>query len=298
MNRQALRGERFLTWFLLILLSLIWGSSFILIKRGLEVYSPGEVGALRIITAALVLVPLSFPKLKTLNARQLKWLFVSGMAGSFVPAFLFAKAQTQLSSSLTGVLNALTPIFVLLVGISFFSAKLKLRDAVGIVLGFMGTAILILSGSEGHVGDINYYAFFVIIATFCYGLNLNVIKHFFVVLKPIDITSISLLLVMPFAAVYLFGATDFVHKLGSIDGAWKAFGYVSLLGIMGTAIALILFNNLVKMTSPVFTSMVTYLIPIVAVMWGLLDGEVMYAMHFVGMAAIIAGVVFANRKKA
>lgn len=297
MKVSGLKNERFLTWFLLILLALIWGSSFILIKKGLVVYSPGEVGALRIIWATVVLLPLSIPKLAGLNKRQWKWLFVSGMTGSFVPAFLFAKAQTQLSSSLTGIMNALTPIFVLLVGISLFGNKLKSRDLVGIILGFGGTAILIFAGSEGHVGDINYYALFVIAATLCYGLNLNIIKHYFVVLKPVAITSISLVLVAPLAAVYLFTATGFATKVSEADGAWLALFYIGILGVAGTAFALILFNKLVKMTSPVFTSMVTYLIPIVAVIWGLLDGEILYGWHFVGMAAVIVGVMFANRKK-
>lgn len=286
-----------LVYGLLILLALIWGSSFILIKKGLLVFSAGEVGAIRIFSAALVLTPLSLPKLKSLNKRQWKWLFISGMVGSFGPAFLFAYAQTQLESGITGVLNALTPIFALLVGVIFFKGSLKLRDSLGIALGFGGTIVLIVAGSGGELGNFNFYAIFVILATLCYGFNLNIIKTQFSILTPRMITSISLVLIAPLAAGYLFGSSDFVTKMQYEEGAWRALLYISILGIIGTAFALILFNRLVKLTSPVFTSFVTYLIPIVAIVWGLLDGEILVFGHYIGIVLIILGVAFANRPK-
>ncbi|WNB17796.1 DMT family transporter [Marivirga arenosa] len=282
---------------LLILLALIWGSSFILIKKGLLVFSAGEVGAIRIFSAALVLTPLSLPKLKTLNRRQWKWLFISGMVGSFGPAFLFAYAQTQLESGITGVLNALTPIFALLVGVLFFKGSLKLRDSLGIALGFAGTVVLIVAGSDGELGNFNFYALFVILATFCYGLNLNIIKTQFNVLTPRMITSISLVLIAPLAGGYLFGASDFIHKMQYADGAGMALLFICILGVIGTAFALILFNRLVKLTSPIFTSFVTYLIPIVAIIWGIWDGEILVIGHYIGIILIILGVAFANRPK-
>lgn len=289
--------SRLLIYGFLILLALIWGSSFILIKKGLNVFSAGEVGALRIFSAAIVLVPLSLPKLRTLNKRQWKWLFISGMVGSFAPAFLFAYAQTQLESGITGVLNALTPIFALLVGVVFFKGRLKLRDSVGITLGFAGTIVLIIAGSGGELGNFNYFAIFVILATICYGFNLNILKTQFSILTPKIITSISLLLIAPLAGGYLFGSSDFIWKMQYQEGAGLALFYICILGIIGTAFALILFNRLVQLTSPVFTSFVTYLIPIVAVIWGILDGEVLVIGHYIGILFIILGVAFANRPK-
>ncbi len=286
-----------IVWTLLGTLALIWGSSFILIKRGLEVYAAGEVGAIRIVSAAVVLLPLALPKLKNLSKRQWKWLFISGMLGSFAPAFLFAFAQTKLESGITGVLNALTPIFALLVGVMFFNGALKRRDIVGISLGFAGTILLIVAGSGGDLGNFNFYAFFVILATFCYGINLNIVKFQFSILKPKLITSISLFLISPIAAWYLFGVSDFVDKLQKAPGAGMALFYVCILGVVGTAIALIMFNRLVQLTSAVFTSFVTYIIPIVAVIWGLIDGEKLYLGHYLGIACIIIGVAFANRPK-
>lgn len=288
------------SWLLLILLAVIWGSSFILIKKGLMVFSAGEVGAYRIVSAALVLLPLSIPRVKLLNKRQVKNLVVAGLVGSFIPAFLFAEAQTQLSSSLTGILNALTPLFVVLVGALFFGASITRKNALGLLIAFFGVALLIGirdGGGLGSSGKISSYAFYVLLATLCYGINLNIIKYWFVELKPVEITAISLLLVLPLALVYLLGGTSFSFKLVHEKSAWEALGYLTILGVLGTAVALIIFNMLVKVATPVFAGSVTYLIPVVAVIWGVLDGEVLVYGHYAGMTAIIIGVWIGNRKK-
>ena len=287
-------------WVFLIVLALIWGSSFILIKRGLEVFSPGEVGAYRIVAAATFLLPLSLPRIKNLNRKQIQNLLLVGLVGSFIPAFLFAKAQTQLSSSLTGVLNALTPLFVVLIGALFFSSKITLRNGIGLGIAFIGVVILVTvkEGADfGTFSGINAYAFFVILACVCYGFNLNLIKFRFEKLKPIEITAISLLVVLPMALVYLMAGTDFSYKVTQVDGALEALGYLTLLGVFGTAIALILFNIMVKKVTAVFASSVTYFIPIVAIFWGVLDGEVLLLGHYIGIAAVILGVWFGNRKR-
>lgn len=287
-------------WGFLILLSLIWGSSFILIKRGLEVFSPGEVGAYRIVAAATFLLPLSIPRIRNLDKSQIKNLIIVGFVGSFIPAFLFAKAQTQLSSSLTGVLNALTPLAVVVIGSLFYNSKITRRNGIGLAIAFIGVFILVTvkEGSGfGAFTDINSYAFYVLLACVCYGFNLNIIKYRFQKLKPIEITAISLLMVLPIALVYLMAGTQFSYKVVNMDGAIPALGYITLLGVMGTAIALIIFNVMVKTATPVFASSVTYLIPIVAIFWGVLDGEVLLFGHYIGIVAVIIGVWFGNRKK-
>lgn len=287
-------------WGLLIALALVWGSSFILIKRGLEIFSPGELGAFRIVAAATFLLPMSLPRVKKLNSQQIQNLIIVGLVGSFIPAFLFAKAQTQLSSSLTGVLNALTPLFVVLIGALVFGSKITRRNGIGLFIAFLGVLVLISvkEGSNfGAFSEINAYAFFVILACVCYGFNLNIIKFRFVELKPVEITAISLLMVLPVALIFLMAGTEFSYKLVNVDGAWEALGYVTILGVVGTAIALIFFNKMVKTASPVFASSVTYLIPIVAIFWGVLDGEVLLFGHYIGIAAVILGVWVGNRKK-
>ncbi|SMD42435.1 Predicted permeases [Aquiflexum balticum DSM 16537] len=298
MERDLQSESTLKAWGFLIILALVWGSSFILIKRGLEVYSPGEVGALRIVFAGLVLLPLSLPRLKGLNKRQVKNLIIVGLVGSFIPAFLFAKAQTQLSSSLTGVFNAMTPLFVVIIGALFFKSRITRRNGIGLVIAFIGVLILMMvkEGGIGNFSEINAYALLVLLACACYGLNLNIIKYRFVELKPVAITAISLSFVLPLALIYLFTSTQFSFKILHVEGAVQAAGYLAILGIVGTALALILFNVMVKVATTVFASSVTYLIPVVAIMWGLLDGEVLLAGHYFGILAVIFGVWIGNRR--
>lgn len=293
----AEKEKPWLPWVLLIGLSLVWGSSFILIKKGLVVYSAGEVGAIRVMAACLFLLPIAIPRLGQINKRHWKLLFLCGLLGNFFPAFLFAIAETQLTSALTGILNALTPLFVLLVGLLFFKQKMAFNTGIGLIIGLAGTIYLVFTGSSDNIGSVNYYVLYVLLATLCYGINLNILKYFLHDLSAKTITSISLLLVGPIAMVYLFSATDFIQKLTTQGGGGKAFFYVVVLGVVGTAIALLFFNRLVKITSPVFTSLVTYLIPIVAVAWGILDNEVIRTSHYIGMAIIIAGIFIAGRKR-
>lgn len=286
-------------WALLVILTLIWGTSFILIKRGLEVFSPGEVGAYRMVAAATLLLPLSLPKIRNLTKTQVKNLLIAGLLGSFIPAFLFPMAQTQLSSSLTGVLNALTPLFVVLVGALFFDSKITKRNALGLLIAFFGVIILVTykeGGGWDSLTGINAYALFVIAACICYSFNLHVIKTRFTKLKSIEISSISLLMILPLALIYLFAGTQFSYKLVTQPGAWEALGYLTILGMVGTATALVLFNIMVKSASPFFASLVTYTIPIVAIMWGVLDGEVLLIGHYLGIAGVILGVWIGNRK--
>lgn len=286
-----------LAWILLISLSIVWGFSFLLIKRGLEVFSPDEVGALRITLAGLVFAPMALPRLRKLNGRQLYLLLIAGAVGSLIPAFLFAKAETGLESSLTGVLNALTPLFTILIGFLFFSTKVKLRSIIGIVVGFLGSIGLSLVNADGELGELNYYAIYVVIATVCYAANINIVKNYFSKLKPIEITSISLFFVGLIAMIYLLGFTDTVDKLQHTKGAWNAFGYIAFLGVTGTSLALFFFNRLVQISTPVFSSSATYIIPIVAVIIGVIDGEKLVLGHYLFMLVMILGVYIANRKK-
>lgn len=281
---------------LLIVLSLIWGTSFILMKKGLLVFSPGEVGSIRVASASLVLMPFALVRLKELTPGHYGKLFLSGLLGIFIPAFLFATAQTRLESGVTGILNSLTPLFTLAIGVLFFSQVFRNKSIVGILIGLAGTAILIMARSGGQIGSLNYYSFLIILACVCYGVNLNFIKFRIRDLSSITITSVALLLIGPLALVYLLGFTEFSTRLSDHPGAWKALGFLVLLGIMSTSVATIIFNRLIKISTPLFASSATYLIPVVAVMWGLLDGETLVFGHFLGMMAIITGVYMANRR--
>jgi drug/metabolite transporter (DMT)-like permease len=281
---------------LLIVLTLIWGTSFILMKKGLKVFSAGEVGAIRVVSASLFLLPFAFSRFKELKGSHYPKLFFSGLMGIFFPAFLFATAQTRMESAITGIMNSLTPMFTLIIGVLIFGQVFKVRSLIGIIIGLTGTVILIMSRSGGNFTGPNIYAGFVIAACICYGINVNYVKLKISDLNALTITSIALLLIGPLALVYLFGFSNFTNKVAEVPGAWNALGYLGILGIMSTSIATILFMKLIKISTPLFASSITYLIPIVAVMWGLIDGELFSINHFIGMTAIIIGVYLANKK--
>ncbi len=286
-----------LAWGILLLLAAIWGTSFILIKRSLVAFSADEVGALRMLTAGIVLLPFAISNIRKVKGRNWGSLFIVGFLGSFIPAFLFAIAETQLDSSLAGVLNALTPIFVLIAGALFFAQRFTKSQIAGIVIGFLGTLFLMFAGANSYLNNFNFYGLFVVLATICYGLNANFIKFNIKGLNSLTITSISLSMVMPIALFYLLLFTDVPNQLLHEQAARESFMYVSILGIMSTAIAMGLFNKLIQITTPIFTSSVTYLIPIIAVIWGLWDGEILLSGHFIGMFGILIGVYITNRKK-
>lgn len=289
--------QRTLAWILLALLTLIWGTSFILIKRGLDAFDPGEVGALRMFSAGLALLPFAFTKLKNVKGANWWLLFIVGFVGSFIPAFLFAKAETQLDSALAGVLNALTPLFVLIVGAVFFVQKFRKEQFLGIFIGFVGTTVLVMAGSFDSLSNINAYGLYILLATFCYGINVNVIKFNVKGLNAMTVTSVSLGMVAPLALAFILVFTDIPHQVATEPIARQSLLYVTILGVIGTATAMLLFNKLIQISSPIFTSSVTYLIPIVAIMWGLLDGEVLLPGHYLGMAGVLTGVYLTNRKK-
>lgn len=282
--------------FLLILLALIWGTSFILIKQGLKVFSPAEVGSLRVAAASVFLMPFAFLRWKELKQGDHFKLFLSGMMGIFIPAFLFALAQTRLQSSVTGILNTLSPVWAVVMGVLFFNQRFRGFAIFGLLVSLVGAIILALARAEGDIGGFNAYALLVVLACALYGANVNFLKFKVEGLGSLTVTSVSLLLIGPFAFIYLFGFTDFMQKLTSIPGAWQAAGFIVILALMSTAIANLIFNKMLQISSPLFAASVTYLIPIVSVMWGMLDGEHLYLGHFVGMIAILGGVYLANRK--
>ena len=281
-------------WLLLGLLALIWGSSFLLIKKGLIAFGAMEVGALRIASAGLVLLPLVIKRLHRITPKHWAKLASVGLVGSLIPAFMFAIAQTQISSGITGVLNALTPISTLVIGILLFHQAAQRTQIVGVLIGLFGTILLMTAGANGS-WQFNAYALLILVATICYGINLNLIKHKIADLSPLTITGVSLLMASIPATIYLFVGTNFVTQVQQPD-ALLSLVSVLILGVVGTAGALIIFNHVVQLTNTVFTSSVTYLIPIVAMLLGILDGEAFWLQHGVGMLAILVGVWFANRR--
>jgi len=284
-----------IAWALFIILSVIWGSSFILIKKGLTALGPEEVATLRIASASLVLLPFAVSRIKQINKKNITSLILVGFMGSLLPALFFALAQTKLPSALTGIMNALTPFFTIIISVLFFNVKPDKRVYFGVTLGFLGTLFLISTRENGQL-SFNYYAFFVVAATVLYGINANLIKHYLGGLKSLSIASHSLIMVGPLAVIYLFLFTPFLDHIHE-PKVLMASGYIVILGVLGTALALILFNKMVQLTNAVFSTSVTYVIPIISVFWGFIDGEKLSLIQLASMLTIMLGIFISNSKK-
>lgn len=283
-------------WLTLIFLSFIWGSSFILMKKGLRSFSADQVGALRIFISFIAFLPFGIKYFKKVTKKNIFPLFIVGFIGSTIPAFLFAIAQTQVDSSLAGVLNSATPLFTLIIGLLFYKSTAKLINAIGILLGLTGALGLIFNTTNGGniFEGVNYYGLFVVIATICYGINVNHVKYIIKDLNGLELTSLAFMLVGPIAGFYLL-FSDFSYTLSTNDYMLNL-GYIAILAVIGTVLALVIFNTLIQHTSALFGSSVTYLIPIFAIMWGLFDGEKLSLIQFLWIGLILTGVYLVNKR--
>ena len=283
-----------LSWILLIALALIWGSSFILIKKSLVGLNPVQVGSLRIFAAFLCFIPFYKKGIKEVKKEKYGSILASGLTGNLFPAFLFAIAQTQIQSSVSGVLNSLSPIFVLIISTIFFKDKFKKIQVLGLILGFIGCFFLIGFKGNSFQFDINYYAFFIVIATICYGTSANIIKYKLAGIHPIHISSLALLAVGPIAGlVFIFN--DGIKTMLASEVALKSGLFAMLLGAIASAIALVMFNKLIQIAPIIFASSVTYLIPIIAICWGLFDGESISMIQLFGIGIIIAALLLIKK---
>ncbi|PWH83652.1 permease [Algibacter marinivivus] len=284
-------------WFYLFVLSLIWGSSFILIKKALLGLTPYQLGALRVVITGLFLFAMGFKTIKTIKSTDWKWLIISGVLGSFIPSFFFAIAETEIDSAVVSVLNSLVPLNAILLGFAVFKIASTKRQIVGVIIGFVGTAMLILKGADLNPNQNYWYAVFVILSTLMYATNVNIIKKYLQHVKPLTIATGNFVgIFIPAIIVLLF--TDFFSEETFSKPDFKmAMVYITILSFFGTALAKILFNKLVHISTPVFASSVTYLMPIVALMWGFLDGETFSWLQGVASIIILLGVYLSHKKK-
>ncbi len=282
-----------LKWIILLFLALIWGSSFILIKKGLLGLNPFQLGSLRIIFCATFLLIVGLKSLRAIPLHRWKYVALTSLFGTFIPAYLFAFAETKVSSSICSILNSLTPLNTLVLGSLLFGVNFKRSQFVGIIIGLFGTAILIYSGNH-QVGGDNYYSFLVLIATICYATNVNLIKKHLSDVKPLSITTGNFVVIL-IPAIIILSFTDFNSKM-NLPTTQQAMVFVIVLGVMGTGVANVLFYKLIQISSPIFASSVTYLIPLVACLWGMFDHEMLNVIQFFGAFVILIGVHLANKK--
>jgi len=291
-------------YLLLIFLSLVWGSSFLLMKKGMVaddgslIFSPYQVAALRMGIAGLALLPFMLIHKKEINKTNFIPAILVGLCGNGIPAFLFTYAETGINTSLAGMLNATTPVFTVLIAVVIFKNKFLALNYVGVFLGFIGALMLVyFGGGSGGVDKSQMFsASLVLIACFLYGTSVNIMRNYLHSVKPIAITSFSLLSVGLPCLIFLF-TTDYFTVLSQHPGAWKAMGFITLLSLIGTALSVVIFYYLIRMTSAVFASSVTYLIPVTAMFLGVIEyGEVINLEQFMAIGVILCGVWLINKK--
>jgi len=282
-------------WVLLVVLSIIWGSSFILIKKSLEHFTPYEVGALRVLIAGIVLLPLAILNIKKFPRIHLKWLIIAAVTGNFIPMFLFPIAETQISSSIAGIINSMMPIFVIIVGTLFWKFSTSKRQLIGVAISFSGACILALSGGES--GELKLIPIvLLLLATLCYAISTTTVKSKLheIPAKILSAFVFSFVLILPSLITLVF--SGFFNNLHANENLFVGLGFVSLLSIFGTGLAMMLNYRLLSISTPLFASTVTLLMPVVAVIWGILDGEKLTPMQGLGGVVILAGLIFLRAK--
>ena len=282
-----------MSWFIFALLAIIWGSSFILMKEGLKAFSPYQVASLRMLSAGIILLPFAYKALKSIPKEKMGLVVFSGLLGNFIPAYLFCIAETQIDSSLAGILNSLTPMFTIIVGVLFFKAQTNMVKILGMFIGFVGLSFLLAVGKNMSFHNLSY-ASLVLLATLFYGINVNIVGRYMQQLGAINVASLAFaFLIIPSAIVLYF--TGYFNNDFSSPMVLKSLLASSVLGVIGTSIATILFYYLVKQSGMLFGSMVTYGIPVVAVAWGILDGENLSLLQIAFLGLILLGVWIVNR---
>ena len=282
-------------WIYLVSLSLIWGSSFILIKKALTGLTPVQLGSLRIIFSSIIIFAFAWNTLKIISKKEWKWIIISAFLGSFFPAFLFAFAETEIDSSIASVLNSLVPLNTVIIGAIVFKIASSKKQIIGVFVGFIGTYLLIDRGMHLNPDQNYLYAGLVILCSFLYGFNVNIIKKYLNDVPAVTIAAGHFSVIF-IPAIIIFSLSDFKSDQIYDPDTIKSIGYVLILSTFGTALAKVLFNKLVQMSTAVFASSVTYSLLIVSLFWGILDGELFSFNQLMATILIVLGVLLSSRK--
>lgn len=283
-------------WVLLVVLTVIWGSSFILIKKSLEHFNPYEVGALRVLIAGLIMLPYAIVNIRKFPRKHLKWLILAAITGNFVPMFLFPIAETEVSSSIAGIVNSMMPIFVIIVGALLWKFQTTKRQIIGVVISFTGACILAFSGGEG--GEFKLIPIMLLLlATLCYAISITTVKSKLseIPAKILSAFVFSFVLIIPSAISLVLAG--FFSDFKNDQNLWVGLGFVSLLSVFGTGLAMMLNYRLLNISTPLFASTVTLLMPVVAIIWGVIDGETLTLFQCFGALIILAGLIFLRQRK-
>ncbi|MCY0976141.1 DMT family transporter [Chryseobacterium wangxinyae] len=282
-------------WILLIVLSLIWGSSFILIKKSLDHFSPYQVGALRVLIAGIILMPIAISKYKLFPKKHLKWLILAAFTGNFFPMFLFPMAEMEISSSIAGIVNSMMPIFVIIVGTLFWKFETTKRQMTGIFISFTGVCMLAFGGGDDAKFKI-FPILLLLLATLCYAISTTTVKSKLMEVSSTVLSAFVFSFVLFLPSLVTLVSTGFVSTFSFSKENMIGLMFVSLLSVFGTGLAMMMNYRLLKVSTPLFASTVTLLMPIVAIIWGILDGEKLTVLQFAGASIIIAGLIFLRAK--
>ena len=283
-------------WFYLAILSLIWGSSFILIKKGLVGLNSVQLASLRMIFAASVIYIYSYNSIKKIPKKSWKWIVITAYLGTFFPVYLISYGQTEIESGLASIITTVTPINTLIIGIIFFSLTFSIKQLLGLFIGLVGAVLLLYEASETNLNSNIYFSFFIYLTTVGYAASVNLIKKYLTNIPPEAVTAGIFLSISPPAIIVLY-FSDFTDLNFQDPIILKSIFFVLVLGVFGSAIAQTLFNKFVKISSPIFASAVTYTMPVVAIFWALIDGEILSIMQFFATAIILIGVYLVNKRK-
>lgn len=283
-------------WIYLGILALVWGSSFILMKKALIGLTPVQIGALRMLIAGIFLLSIGFKSIRSIQKRHWKHIITTSILGTFMPVFLFAYAINYIDSSIVSILNSLTPFNTLIFGSIVFGFNFRKQQLIGIFIGMIGTVLLILKGADMNPDQNYWFALLIVLASLGYAFNVNIVKKYLYDLSALSIVAGNFLLLLIPAFIVLYG-TGFFTSFEYTETNLEALGYITLLAVVGTGLAKVLYNKMVHMATPVFASSVTYLIPIVAIFWGVLDGEQLSFLQLLAGAIILFGVYLVNKAK-
>ena len=286
--------QNFGNWLLFILLSLVWGSSFILMKKTSQDLTGWQIGSVRIFAAGLFFLPLAVFHIAKIPLRKLPVIILSGVLGNLIPAFLFAIAiEKRIDSALAGILNSLTPLCVIIVGVLFFKIKVQNKRIAGVLVGFVG--LFILSLSRGPVtGSELGFTLLIFLATILYGFNINMVSQYLKEIAAIKIAAISMAFIGIPAAIIAWQQNIF-SLVKYDETARQSIGIITLLGITGSALSTAFFYLLIKRAGGLFASLITYAIPIVAIFWGIMANEHVTVIEIGCLALILVGVYLANK---
>jgi len=287
-------NKKYWQYLTLVFLSVIWGTSFILIKRGLDSYSGIQVASLRMLTAFIVVIPFIPKALKKLKQEHLPYIFFIAIVGNGLTAFLFATSQEHLDSSVAGMLNATTPILTYIIGVAFYRVLVKSHKVLGLSIGLVGTVLLLYLNTSKNIDSNLIYMFLLILASSFYSTNVNMVKFNLKDLDGVTISILTFAILGPIAAVLFF--TSDLQTAYLSPKFTESTIYIIILGLLSSVLATVIFNILIKYTSAIFASTVTYLIPIVAVMWGFVDGENISIFEVLSVFIIIAGIYLVNKE--